>query len=283
VSATDPDLADAARPGERGGSADRVERADLGLAWWKELLFVAGFYGIYTFIRDEFGSASVGAVHALHNATRVIHLEQWLGIFHEQAVQHWFLQWPSIIRFFNLYYGSLHFLVPIGVLLALFWKWPEDYRFWRNTLAATTAVALIGFSLFPLMPPRLLCDCAYGAGPGVHYGFVDTLARFGGSWSFDSGAMKDVSNQYAAMPSLHVAWSLWCAAVLVPRLRHAWAKALAALYPVVTLTAVVVTANHYFLDAVGGALTLALGALIARALPRRKASRAPDRVSGRTA
>ena len=283
MSATDPDLADAAPSGERGESANRVERADLGLRWWKELLLVAGFYGIYTFIRDEFGSASVGAVHALHNATRVIHLEQWLGIFHEQAVQHWFLQWPSIIRFFNLYYGSLHFLVPIGVLLALFRSWPEDYRFWRNTLAATTALALIGFSLFPLMPPRLLCDCVYGAGPGVHYGFVDTLAHFGGSWSFDSGAMKDVSNQYAAMPSLHVAWSLWCAAVLVPRLRHGWAKALAALYPVVTLLAVVVTANHYFLDAVGGALILVLGALIARVLPRRKSSRSADRVSGRTA
>jgi hypothetical protein len=278
VRAVDPDLDDAAVAGS-GETGDPSGRADLGLRWWKELLFVAGFYGVYTIIRDEFGSASVGTVHALHNANRVIHLEQWLGIFHEQAIQHWFLQWPSLIRVFDIYYGTLHFLVPIAVLLALFRRWPADYRYWRNTLAVTTALALIGFSLFPLMPPRLLCDCAYGAGPGVHYGFVDTLARFGGSWSFDSGAMKDVSNQYAAMPSLHIAWSLWCAAVLVPRLRHGWAKALAALYPLLTLTAVVVTANHYFLDAVGGAVTLALGALIARALPRRK----PAQVSGRTA
>ncbi len=98
----------------------------------------------------------------------------------------------------------------------------------------------------------------------MHYGFVDTLARFGGSWSFDSGAMRDVSNQYAAMPSLHIAWSLWCAAVLVPRLRHRWSKALAASYPAFTLLAVVVTANHYFLDAVGGAITLAGGYAIGR-------------------
>ncbi len=270
--------ADLAGSGERG---NHDERGDLGLRWWKELLFVAGFYGVYTFIRDEFGSASVGSVHALHNAIRVIHLEQWLGIFHEQAIQHWFLRSPSVIQVLNLYYGSLHFLVPIGVLLVLFRRWPADYRFWRNTLAATTAVALIGFSLFPLMPPRLLCDCVYGAGPGVHFGFVDTLARFGGSWSFDSGAMKDVSNQYAAMPSLHVAWSLWCAAVLVPRLRRGWAKVLAALYPLVTLLAVVVTANHYFLDAVGGAVTLVLGVLIARALPSRTPGQVSDRVSGR--
>ncbi len=269
------DGAEAGRPlaATEAQAAQSEVRSELGLAWWKELLFVAGFYGIYTFIRDEFGSASVGSVHALHNATRVIHLEERLGIFHEQAIQHWFLQWPNLIRAFNLYYGSLHFVVPVAVLLVLFRRWPRDYRLWRNTLAATTALALIGFSLFPLMPPRLLCDCAYGAGAGVHYGFVDTLARFGGSWSFDSGAMKDVSNQYAAMPSLHVAWALWSAAVLVPRLRHTWAKALAALYPVVTLLAVVVTANHYFLDAVGGALTLLAGYGIARAMRGRVTER----------
>jgi hypothetical protein len=235
-----------------------------GLRWWKELLFVGCFYGVYTIIRDEFGSASVGATHALHNAEHIIRIEQWFGIFHEQQIQHWFLQWPNLIRLLNLYYGSLHFIVPIVALLLLFRRWPEDYRLWRNTLAATTALALIGFSLFPLMPPRLLCDCTYGAGPGFHYGFVDTLARYGGSWSFDSGAMKDVSNQYAAMPSLHIAWSLWCACVLVPRLRHRWSRVLAALYPLLTLLAVVVTGNHYFLDAVGGAVTLGVGFLLGR-------------------
>jgi PAP2 superfamily len=237
---------------------------DRGLRWWKELLFVGCFYGVYTVIRDEFGSAAVGTTHALHNAEHIIRIEQWLDLFHEQQIQHWFLRWPSFIRLLNLYYGSVHFIVPIVVLVVLFRRWPHDYRLWRNTLAATTALALIGFSLFPLMPPRLLCDCSYGAGPGVHYGFVDTLARYGGSWSFDSGAMRDVSNQYAAMPSLHIAWSLWCAVVLVPRLRHGWSKALAAAYPVFTLLAVVVTANHYFLDAVGGAIILAGGYLIGR-------------------
>ena len=247
---------------------DARPNRDTGLRWWKELLFVGCFYGVYTFIRDQFGSASVGAIHALHNAERVIDLERALGIFHEQAIQHWFLSWPWFIRLLDIYYGSLHFIVPIVVLVLLFRRWPEDYRLWRNTLAATTGLALIGFSFFPLMPPRLLCDCAYGAGPGFHYGFVDTLVRYGGTWSFDSGAMKDVSNQYAAMPSLHVAWALWCACVVIPRLRPTWAKVLAGLYPVLTVVAVVVTANHYLLDAVGGAATLALGYLVGRAVTR---------------
>jgi membrane-associated phospholipid phosphatase len=103
------------------------------------------------------------------------------------------------------------------------------------------------------MPPRLL---------PAHYGFVDTLQSYGGLWSFDSGAMQKVSNQYAAMPSLHFGWSTWCAFVLVPRVRRTWLKVLCALYPVATVFAIVVTANHYWLDAAGGALILAIGMLV---------------------
>ena len=240
-----------------------------GLHWWKELLVIGAFYGVYTITRDEFGSASVGATHALHNAERVIRLERWLDLFHEQQIQSWFLHWPWFIRLLNIYYGTLHFVVPVAVLVVLFRRWPEDYRLWRDTLAITTALALIGFSFFPLMPPRLLGGGPYGAVPPLHYGFVDTLARYGGWWSFDSGAMRDVSNQYAAMPSLHIAWALWCTAVVLPRLRRPWAKALMLAYPVLTLIAVVVTANHYLLDAVGGVVILVLGYVVARAVTTR--------------
>jgi membrane-associated phospholipid phosphatase len=112
------------------------------------------------------------------------------------------------------------------------------------------------------MPPRLLDDCGeFGA--CASYGYVDTLARYGGLWSFDSGAMEQISNQYAAMPSLHFAWSFWCFLVLYPRLRRPWAKALVAAYPWVTLFAIVVTANHFWLDAVGGAVALAGGLAVA--------------------
>ena len=238
---------------------DRGDPGRTGLVWWHELAYVGGFYLLYSATRNLFGSASGGATHALHNAQRVIRVEDALGIFHEATVQGWFLGAPWFVRLLDDFYGTFHFVVTLAVLVVAFRWWPRAYRFWRNTLAFTTALALIGFSLFPLMPPRLLCDCDYGAGPGVNYGFVDTLQRFGGLWSFDSGTMKSISNQYAAMPSLHVAWALWCALVLVPHLRHRWSKALAVAYPVVTVFAVTVTANHYFLDAVGGALTLAAG------------------------
>ena len=112
---------------------------------------------------------------------------------------------------------------------------------------------MIGFTIFPLMPPRLLNDA------GLHLGFVDTLQRYPTFWSFDSGPAAKVSNQYAAMPSVHIAWSTWCALALVPRMKTLPRKILAACYPVMTLIVIVITANHYVIDAAGGLLILSIG------------------------
>ena len=105
------------------------------------------------------------------------------------------------------------------------------------------------------MPPRLLD--AIGVGHTRCFGFVDTLVKYPTFWSFDSSAMKTISNQFAAMPSLHCGWALWGCAVFLPRVKSWWAKALAIAYPVATIFVVVITANHYFLDAVGGAVIFA--------------------------
>src|SRR5690606_10905096 len=82
------------------------------------------------------------------------------------------------------------------------------------------------------------------------------------------GAVNKISNQFAAMPSVHCAWALWCTCALVPRVKSTWAKVLAILYPVGTVTTIVLTANHYFLDAVGGFLVLGVGYLLARLFTR---------------
>lgn len=250
---------------DHGDGTDRPED-DVTIHWWREIAYIVGFYAIYTLVRNQFGSAAVGTVHAFHNAVRVIDLEKALGLFHEATIQGWFLGEPWVLRALNIFYGSFHFVVPAAVLVWLAARHPRDYPTWRNTILIGTGLALIGFSLFPLMPPRLLCDCAYGAGPaagadGLPH-FVDTLASYGGLWSFSNSTMQSISNQYAAMPSLHFGWALWCALVLVPRVRHRWAKALAAAYPVVTLLTIIVTGNHYWLDAVGGAAVIGLGWLI---------------------
>ena len=149
--------------------------------------------------------------------------------------------------------------MTIGVGVYLFRRWSDDYPLWRNALAIATATALIGFTFWPLMPPRLL--------PGS-FGFVDTMLRYPTFWSFDSGALHRISNEYAAMPSVHCCWALWCACALVPRVRPIWGKCLAAAYPVCTVFVIIITGNHYFLDAVSGFTVLGLGYAVSRAVTR---------------
>jgi hypothetical protein len=228
------------------------------LHWWVEVLLIAAFYFAYSMIRDIRGEKPVSAQQAFHNALRVVRVERWLHIFGEQSVQQFFLTWHWLAQALDLYYGSLHFVVTAGVLVYLFFKTPNQYRLWRNTLAVTTALALVGFTFFPLMPPRLL--------PAGQFHFVDTLSVIGGLWSFNSGPMTHLSDQFAAMPSLHTAWSAWSAMALASTFKRRWTKALLVLYPVMTVFCIVVTGNHYFLDAFGGVVILFVGIRVARLL-----------------
>ncbi len=238
------------------------------LHWWFEIAIVFVFYSVYSGIRNFFGSAKVSPEAALENALDVIHIERTLGLFHEQTIQSWFIDWEWFMRGWNIFYGTFHFVVTIGALVYLFLRHPARYMRFRNALAMTTAGALIGFSLFPLMPPRLLDDCTTVFGGCTPHGFVDSLAHFGGSWSFDSGAMKSVSNQYAAMPSLHFGWAMWCCLALAPVMRRRWVRSMFLAYPWLTVFAIVVTGNHYWLDAAGGAFALAAGFVIGSQITR---------------
>jgi hypothetical protein len=227
--------------------------------WWAEVLIIAVFYGAYTLVRDLRGDKPVSVFQAFTNARRIIHLERWLGIFHEQGIQHFFLPDRWLIRLCDDFYGTAHFIAPIFTLVLLFFWFPEQYREWRNALALVTGIALIGFYFFPLMPPRLLP-------PG--YGFVDTLRVVGGLWDFSKGPVNDVSDQYAAMPSLHTSWSVWCACAWSAVIRPVWGKVAVFAYPAFTVFAIVVTANHYFVDAVAGLILLLASILIARPVTR---------------
>lgn len=235
------------------------------LRWYREVGAVLGFYVVYSMIRNLFGSNAVAPSSALRNALRVIAVERHVGGFVEADIQRFFLEWSTpFIRFWNLYYGTLHFVVTAGVMVWLFRRHPDIYPRWRNGLAAMTGLALAGFSLFPLMPPRLLADSGiYGGGDLRFSGFVDTLHQFPTLWSFNSGTMQSVSNQYAAMPSLHIGWSLWCVAATLPFIRPLWGRVLVSLYVPATVFAIVVTANHYWIDALGGVAVFTVGYLIA--------------------
>ena len=185
------------------------------------------------------------------NARRVIALERNLGLFVEESIQDAFLGYRFFLQIWNVFYGTFHFWITGYALIYLFRKQPARYSLWRNTIIFATLLALIGFSWFPLMPPRLLDSCGQ-FGACASYGFVDTLASYGGLWSFDSGAMEQISNQYAAMPSLHFAWAMWTFLVLYPHMKHRWSKVLIAIYPWTTLFASIGTANHDALEDLGG-------------------------------
>jgi hypothetical protein len=226
------------------------------LYWWREALTVLVLYEVYSAIRN----LSEGSTRqAFRHARQLMHWQHMIGLNHEATLQSWALHSKPLIIVLNYVYGSLHFIITTGAVVWLYRRHPGDYPLWRNTLALTTVLALIGFIFWPLMPPRLL---------PAHYGFVDTLAKYPTFWSFDSGTIHSISNQYAAMPSLHFGWSLFCASALAPRLRRRPARVAAALYPLLTLAAIVLTANHYVLDAAGGAVVFLAGYLLSRRFTR---------------
>ena len=269
----------------RGAAVD-VARREHRTHWWKEAGIMAAFYTVYTLTRNRFGSITVGdtdiPMAAFNNAMKVIQVERALGLFHEESIQEWFLPYRWFIQAMNTYYGTAHFAVTIGVFFVLYRVRKDVFPLYRNALAATTALAIIGFAMFPLMPPRLLdepCPPVDHGGACIqhelrtfndaeNFGFVDTLAVYGGPWDFDDGSIAKMSNQYAAMPSLHIGWASWCAFGMWPLARRRWVRAAVLLYPASVLFCIVVTGNHYWIDGVGGLIVLGAGFLIGNALYR---------------
>ena len=279
-------------PSDDDFGGDGLESRGPRLRWWREVVYIVLVYVAYSAVRNQFGSGAGDSVDpdpAFHHGEAIIQLQRNMGLYFEDRLQQWYLDLPldGLIRFWNVYYGVLHFVVAAFALVWLYRQAPERYRVWRNTLAFTTLLALTGFATFSLMPPRLMDDPGIYGGCQVYadttpdalteagvetagdppcdeFGFVDTIAVYGGWASFGSEEMAAVSNQYAAMPSMHIGWSTWVALVLAPLMRRRWLQALAISYPVLTLFCIIVTGNHYWIDGVGGLVCLGVGYLIAR-------------------
>ena len=231
-------------------STTRRRSRSTALAWWHEVLLVAIGYAIYTLIRNL---VPAHRSRALHNAADIERWERALGIFREHGLNDWFAPNEVLSTLANYWYASMHFAITIVVAVWILWKHPRRARPLRIAWYSTNLLALIGYWLYPLAPPRLM--------PG----FVDTIAKYGIWGNSGSAANADgASNQFAAMPSMHIGWSTWCAIVIVVLARRWWVKALGVAYPLITLVVIAATANHYFLDALGGLIALAGGFLIAR-------------------
>jgi len=193
---------------------------------------------------------------AVHHARQVIDFERALGVFNEENVQSLALKSTAVIKFLNVYYLWAHFSVTIAMLVWLYVKRPLGYLSVRRVLVVVTALGLIGHALYPLAPPRL-----------VHgFGFVDTAAIFGPNSYGAHGTYGNLANQFAAMPSLHFAWAVVVAWGVIKFASSRW-RYLAALHPIMTLLAIVLTANHYWTDAAVGLILVPIGILGDRYLP----------------
>ncbi|MGW6152653.1 bifunctional glycosyltransferase 87/phosphatase PAP2 family protein [Streptomyces sp. NPDC055144] len=219
-----------------------------------ELLLIRVGYSAYQQVRlaATGGTNSGGRATAEAHGTQVHSLEKFLHIDIEHWVNHAVAQVPWLKSFFNFYYESFHFIVPLTVLAILYVRRPAQYRWARSALGFATVLALIGFWFYPLAPPRLM--------PSL--GFIDTLHGVQDFSKPDYGTLTALTNQYAAMPSLHFGWSLWCGLVIVVFARRWWIKAIGLIHPLCTVSAIIATGNHWVLDAVGGATVVGLGFLL---------------------
>lgn len=216
-----------------------------------ELLLIRVGYSAYQQVRlaATGGTNAGGRATAEHHGDQILAVERFLRIDIEHWVNHAVFKIGFLRDFFDFYYESFHFFVPLGVLAVLYVRRPADYRWARSALGFATLFALVGFWLYPLAPPRLM--------PGL--GVIDTVHGVQDFSKPDYGTLTSLTNQYAAMPSLHFGWSLWCGLVIAILAPKGWMKALGLLHPLFTVSAIVATGNHWTLDAVGGAAVVAAG------------------------
>jgi hypothetical protein len=224
---------------------------------WLEIALIGISYYVYTLTRLAAPAHEDGAEN---RGWAILHFEHYVGINFEHTVNHAVYNIKWLIFSMNVYYATLHFIVPIAVLLWVYWKFPDHYRSLRTVMFAMTGLALIGFYFYSLAPPRLL-----GGGD-----FIDTFKLLNpwGQTSATSDGVAGMSgtNEFAAMPSLHIGWSTWCAIAIAHLAERRWVKVLGIAYPFATFAVIISTANHYVLDAVGGLVVLGLGFLVQRLL-----------------
>ena len=236
-----------------GAVAMPSRRRPLPVRFAMEFGLLGALLALYLLLRYSM-KGSIG--DAVGNAHRVVQVERAFGVFSESNLQSLALQSHDVIRFLNGYYLYAHFSIT-----ALFFAWmlvrhPDAYPGCRRILIVMTAIGLAIHAVYPLAPPRMLPDM----------GFIDTGRLFGMSPYGDTS--EGLANQFAAMPSLHFGWALlvaWGATRFSP---SPWRRLLM-LHPLLTLAAIIITANHYWLDA-AVALCIFLAAVnIDRALRRR--------------
>jgi hypothetical protein len=233
-------------------------RADARAPIWIELVVIAWLFWLYDVVNN---TAPLRQALARSNASSLLSLESTLHIDPELTLNRWLAGHATLGSIASYYYFFTHGAVTLAVLVLLWWLDAPLYRRLRTRLVIVNLIAFVVFWRYPLAPPRMF--------PGR--GFIDVIGHSHSLVSWSSGALVDDADQLAAMPSLHVAWALWSGIALWQLFRRRTIVALAVLYPLTTTFVVLATANHYVLDVLAGAATLALAFVLARAFDRLRA------------
>jgi membrane-associated phospholipid phosphatase len=220
-------------------------RADGRAPLWIELAIIAWLFWLYDVINDL---APLRRALALRDATQLLAFERSLGLDPELTLNRWLARHATLATIASDYYFFAHAVITFAALALLWWRAPALYRRLRTPLVVINLIAFVVFWRYPLAPPRSF--------PAL--GFVDVIARSGALVSWHSGVLVHDSDQFAAMPSLHVAWAIWSAIAVWGLTRRPALRAIAAIYPLLTSVIVLATGNHYLLDVLAGAATAGL-------------------------
>jgi hypothetical protein len=214
---------------------------------------LAGLYGLYELVR---GTGDASPAVARDHTSDIVALERALHVFGERTVQEWSHALPYLPALLGLAYMSLHFGATTFALRWVYRERREAFPLVRTTLIASTALALVGYVVYPAAPPRL-----------AQLGFSDTVSAHT-KVNLSSDLLGSLYNPFAAVPSLHFGYAAIVGAVLFTLARRRWVRILGVGYPAFMLFDIVATGNHFFFDAAAGGAVVLIGFAIARAVVR---------------
>jgi len=254
------------------GQASRARGLEVTVApaWLRDLWDVGAGLLVFSLYLVVAGNVAGRLARANGVAGNIDAAERWLHLPSERSINAWTSGHKLISQVANYHYAVGYLATTLGVVLWLRFAHRPNYGRHIASLLAINVLAITFFFIWPCTPPRLL--------PAA--GFVDTVEQHGTWGSWGTGLVSSTANQHAAMPSLHVAWATWVAITLIVQRAPWWLRRTGVLHIGTTTAVIVMTGNHWILDAVAGLLLTLTVELVAAAVFRRVRARARARDEG---
>ena len=201
---------------------------------------------------------------AVDHARELLEIERASGLHLERPLQSFVAPSEDLVTLFNWVYIWGHWPVILATMAWLVWRHQHEFVRMRDAMLISGGVGMLVFAVYPVAPPRL-------AGLGLE----DTVAEQ--SEAYRVLQPPAFTNQYAALPSLHIGWDLLVGIAIVSAASTVLLRAVGVALPVLMGLAVVATANHFVLDvAAGVALVLVSYAAAVLIERHRETRRTPE-------